>query len=161
MIMQDFLTEIEKTYSAHFPYSRVSVQFNKNLYSSIFIRCYLAGDKIENSGKSWDNDMFMIIFQIDTTSGEFPRSITLDSVMPDNLVMESTYNHYHIKPDSPYLVYSSKKPVNYRKVKGDYHKILNTFDKYCNGLKESLLDDLSNDRIHPNYKSIVMAKVTG
>jgi hypothetical protein len=158
MQVKTLLSEFEKSYHSHFQHSAISAKFSKGIYSSIYIRLYLANDKSELSGGYWDNDILTIIFCIDTATGEFPREIDLESELPNNLVMENSSKHYHIKPPSSMYAYGSRK-LSYRKTTGEASKILASFDKFCDGLKKSLQDDLQAENIHPEHVQIVAAKL--
>ena len=71
MKINELMQAIENTYNKHFPLSRISVDYVGNIYRSISIGCYLAGNSTEVYNKIWRNDMLNIRFSIDAESGEF------------------------------------------------------------------------------------------
>ena len=107
MNIEKFKSEIEKTYKSHFPNSKVSVMSKSRLYNSIYIQCFLAGDKTENQGNYWDNDMMYIIFEIDSNGKELPENF--ESELPNELTFTSDRRWYYIKPDNKYNAYKSER----------------------------------------------------
>ena len=158
MKLSEFLQLIESTYNKHLPNSKCSATYKDNIYSSIFITCYLASDKSENSGGYWDNDMFSIQFHLDLTTGEFPKGFNLESEMPDNLNMEVNQNSYLLKPENPYMAYDRHK-LSYRKVTGNSDKIITTLDKYFAKLVNDLKQDIADGLIHDGYLELVLNKL--
>jgi len=158
MELQNFLSQIEKSYHAVFPESHISVKYTHGLYADIWITCRLANDISEVANRIAGNDMLSIMFQIDKTSGELPRGMNPDSELPEDLILNVEQNSYHIKPPSQYLAYGTTK-LPYRKTRGNGAKLVKTLDKYFNKLRESILQDLQEDLIHPSFVDIVKRKV--
>lgn len=157
IIMKDFLQEIEKTYGKYFTNSKCVVEFG-SLYKSIYVRCYLVNNKNESINNIVQNDMFSISFSIKTENGEFSKDINLESLVPENLVIEVTDNSYTIKPELQYMAYGRRK-LNYRKTKGDSTKLLKTFDKYFKKLSEELKKDIEENNIHDNHIQLLKEKL--
>lgn len=158
MITSEFCTKLESIYNKHFPQSKAFAKFDSRLYSSIYVNCFLAGSREENSGAYWDNDMFSITFQIQTPSGEFPKDVTLESDMGENLLIENISKSYFLKPENHYMAYGRRK-LSFRKAEGNAEKILQVFEKFCIALKKSLVEDLQNDLIHSNHKELLTKKL--
>lgn len=156
--VRDFLNEVKETYSNYFTDSKCDTRLITNLYNSIFINCYLANNKSECINGYFENDMFNVMFTIDTENGAFGKDIDLDSELPSNLKLEAKYKSYYIKPENEYLAYSSRK-LNFRKTKGDYKKIINSLDKFFDRLSEELKTDLANDKIHSNHIDLLKEKL--
>jgi len=152
------ITEIEKTYYNHFPKSKIFVKFNTNLYRSISITCCLAGDKSENISGYWDNDILNVRFRIiGEKFKEFSKNVDLESEL-ETVSLENYSKSYHVKPTSPYMVYSSKQ-LSFRKIDGNPEKIIKSLDGFFIKLKNSLLADLETDNIHPNHLELVKNKI--
>ena len=159
MKMSTLCTELENTYHKHFPDSRIIVEFSTKFYSSIYIRCFLAGSKEELSGGYWDNDMFHIVLYIESERGEFAKDITADSECPNPLVMESKDKSYFIKPENRMFAYGSRK-ISYRKVTGNAEKIIQTFEVFCTRLVASLKEDYQAENIHDGHRVLVASKLS-
>jgi hypothetical protein len=157
MKTKELIAAIENTYNKHFPYSKISVKFS-TFYPSISIKCFLAGDKNENSGGYWDNDILYVGFMISGENfKEFPKNTTLDSEL-GIIALENNAKSYHVKPDNQYMVYG-RKELTFRKIQGNPEKILKSLDVFFERMKSSLQDDLNNDRIHKNHVNLVMSKL--
>lgn len=160
MKTQDFTNAIEDTYYKHFPASRCTAKFDTRFYSSIWVNCFLAGDKSELSGNYWDNDIMSIAFSIHAESGEFSKDVTLESELPETIVLEVEHKSYLIKPESRNMVYGRRK-LSFRKATGNAEKMLQVFDKYFAQLKESLVNDLANGMIiDKNHNAVAVAKLS-
>jgi len=159
MKINELMQAIENTYSKHFPLSRISVDYVGNIYRSISIVCYLAGDSTEVYNKIWRNDMLNIRFSIDAESGEFEKGTTEESELPENLKIEVNCKNYLIKPNNSHLVYS-RRELKYRKTKGNAKKIIATLDKYFIKLKLQLQEDLKDEMITDNHKELVLTKIS-
>ena len=158
MKINEFMQQIETTYSKHFPLSRISVDYVGNIYRSISIVCYLAGNNTEVYNKIWRNDMLNIRFSIDAESGEFEKGTTIESEIPEKLKMEVNCKNYLIKPNNSHLVYS-RRELTFRKTKGNAKKIVATLDKYFTKLKEELKNDLLAGNITDNHKELLTKKL--
>lgn len=158
MKTSELMSEIEKTYYNHFPNSKIFVKHSNNLFNSIRINCFLAGDKSENSGNYWDNDIFNIRFQIMGENGrELPVNTSIDSEL-GILTLENDGKSYLIIPENKYMAYGSKS-VNFRKVQGDTNKIIFALDKFFSNLKKSLTSDFESGNITSNHVEIVKRKI--
>ncbi len=159
MQTKELITELESVYKNYFPYSRINVYHSNRFGNSISIRCFIAGDNKELSGNYWDNDPVNVAFNIASESGEFPKDTTLESMLPDNLVMESYRAYYHHKPIfHPSNVYDSSRFI-FRKSKGDSEKIIQVFDKFCARMKQELTQALQDDKMHPHYLALFQNKI--
>jgi len=158
MKINELIQQIEATYSKHFPLSRISVDYVGNIYSSISIVCYLAGNSTEVYNKIWRNDMLNIRFSIDAESGEFEKGTTEESELPEKLKMEVNCKNYLIKPNSTNMVYS-RRNLSFRKTKGNAKKIVATLDKYFAKFKEELKNDLLTGNITDNHKELLTEKL--
>ncbi len=158
MITSEFCSNLESIYNKHFPQSKAFAKFDSRLYSSIYVNLFLAGSKEENSGSYWDNDMLHITFRIVTPSGEFPKDVTLDSELPEIILIENVHKSYWLKPEDKYSAYGRRK-LSFRKAEGNAEKILKVFEKFCIALKKSLIEDLQNDLIHNNHKELLTKKL--
>ena len=158
MKINELIQQIEVTYSKHFPLSRISVDYVGNIYSSISIVCYLAGNSTEVYNKIWRNDMLNIRFSIDAESGEFEKGTTEESELPEKLKMEVNCKNYLIKPNSTNMVYS-RRNLSFRKTKGNAKKIVATLDKYFAKFKEELKNDLLTGNITDNHKELLTEKL--
>ena len=158
MKVKEFNQEVERAYNKYFPNSKVFVKLSKTLYRSISINCCLAGSQNEVYNNIWENDMLKLIFSIDTIAGEFNKDITEESELPDNLKLEVHRKSYFIKPTSGFLVYDSKK-LKFRKAKGDSKKLITILDKYFKSLHNELKNDVAANKIHDNYRELILKKI--
>lgn len=156
----DLKKELEKIYNGKFEKSKIVVKASNNLYKTIYIDLFLANDKNELINGIALNDMFHITFKIgvDTSNGEFEENITDDLELPENLVLENLYNSISITPENKYFAYSSVS-VKFRKIKGNYTKILKGFEKYVDNLYNTVVDLKNNGKIHDNFKTLVDSKI--
>jgi hypothetical protein len=158
MITSKFCSALESIYNKHFPQSKAFAKFDSLLYSSIYVNCFLAGSKEENSGGYWYNDLLNITFRIITPSGEFPKDVTADSELPNIIMIENVKKSYFLKPENQYMAYGRRK-LSFRKAEGSAEKVLQVFEKFCIALKKSLMEDLKNDMIHNNHKELLTKKL--
>jgi hypothetical protein len=158
MKTSELIVAIENTYSKHFPNSKIFVKFSTNLYSSISVRCFLAGDKNENSGGYWDNDILNVIFMISSENfKEFPKGVTLDSEL-GIIGIENNGKSYNTKPDNQYMAFG-RKELSFRRVQGNTEKIIKVLNTFFEKMKTSLQDDLKQDRIHKDHIDLVKNKL--
>lgn len=159
MLVSEFLLGAEAIYHKYFPRSKCNAAFDTHLYRSISIQCYLANKKEDCPNNYFMNDMFKILFFIQTDDGrQFPGNIDENSELPENLQMEAFKSFYSIKPSQPFMAYESKK-MPYRKVKGTPEKLLCVFGDYCGRLRDEIIKDFFDGLIHKDYADIVNAKV--
>lgn len=158
MKVKEFTQEVEKAYNKYFPNSKVFVKLSTNLYRSISINCCIAGSQNEVYNNIWENDMLKLTFTVDTLQGEFNKSITEESELPNDLKLEVHRKNYLIKPASNYLVYDGR-VLKFRKTKGDSKKIIATLDKYFKNLHNELQNDLKADLIHDNHRELLLKKI--
>ena len=158
MNVLEFKENVKSIYNKYFDGTHVSVSMSsKSIYKSIYITFSLAKNLNECINHIAMNDMFSISFQITHNGKEFNRDEFKkhDSmILPENLIIEKKRAFYKIKPQSKYLVYSSK-GVTFRKSKGSAKNILNSLDKFLKRLHDQLLSDLNNDLIHNNFIDLV------
>ena len=153
MKYSEFKAAVEENYKKYFPFSMCSVKLYSGLGKMIFIDCYLAGNKEEFPNRISQNDMFKIGFCISVQD-----NFTMDSDMPENMVMEVQSKCYNIKPENPHCCYSSRS-LPYRKTKGNTKKVLSTLDKYFRVLKENLVADLYNQNITKEHGMLLVDKI--
>jgi hypothetical protein len=159
MTLKQFIEKIKKEYSEVMPNSAIMVRYSDNLYASIWINVYVAGDKTECSNNYWENDISNIRFSIDTEYGEFPTGTTLETdISKLGLVLNVQGSSYLVKPTSPYLCYSSTR-LRFRKTKGNDKKIVATLGKYFKVFKDSLIEDLKFNFITDDHKKVLVTKV--
>lgn len=158
LTVNELLQGIEKSYRKYFTDSKCIVQLDTKLYNSIFIKCLMANNKNEVHGGYFENDMLHISFMIDAEGKELDKTITIDSVLPENLQIKVLDNSYLIKPENNYLCYSSRK-LSYRKTKGNADKLLKTFDKWFKKLSEELKKDIESNNIHDDHINLLNSKI--
>jgi hypothetical protein len=158
MTINEFLKQIEGSYNKHFTKSKCFARYANNLYRSIGIKCYLAGDNKENSGNYWDNDMFNIGFSITLDTGEFTKDTTPETDIPNNLELKAWHKTYFTKPENKYNVYGSN-TLKFRKTVGDPKKIIKTLDVFFAKLKEELIKEIDLNNIHENYLELLKTKI--
>ncbi len=157
MNLSELTTRIESSYREYFPESKIFVEYSGKMYSSIWVRCFIAGAKTENSGNYWDNDMMRVSFRIQGENGQELPDLQADSELP-NLSIENHAKSYHIKPDSIYLVYENRR-MSYRKTTGTPEKIVASLDMFFKSLQAQILQDYTAGRIHANHTEIVKIKL--
>lgn len=154
----EFKKALEDEYKKYFENSKIVVKASNNLYKTIYIDLYFAGDIEEVANKIWGNDLFKIMFQVETENGEFENDITDDMKMPENLVFSNVHNMVTTTPENKFMAYGSVS-VPFRKVKGNTDKIIKYFDKYCANLKALLQDLKAENRIPENYMKLYYNKM--
>lgn len=112
---------------------------------SFTVSLFLAKDSSEVANHIMGNDMFHIMFDI-------------EKVGDHTYEIRALQKSYAIKPENQYLYYSSRN-LSFRRVTGDYDKILETFRKFVIGLKKSIIEDYKNNNIHDNFIEIVKNKI--
>ena len=158
--MEKLIKGIENNYKKHFPKSMISIDYSTGLYNNIRIKCYLAGNKAENSGSYWENDMLSIGFSIETKTGAFSKDTTINSNIENmELVLKVSSKSYYIKPIKNIYQCFEQKKLQFRKIKGNNNKILKKLDVYFETLKATLKEDLKNNIIHENYKELLKEKM--
>ena len=158
MKISEFRVQIKDVYKKHFPESFVHVSHNKSLYNSIGISCCLAGERDEESGGYWENDMFHVSFSVDADGSELPRNLGADDELPEVLRLEKWHNSYAIKPENKYLAFG-REVVPYRRTTGDAEKLITAFDKFCGRLRNSIEQSVTDGKIHPDYAMIASQKL--
>ena len=159
MKIADLTEKLEETYHKHFPNSSISARFELGMYPSIWVACYLAGDKKENSGGYWENDMLRISFRI--LNGEdmdFSRSTSAESLV-NSVTIEAHRKTYTTKPSDKFSVYGHAK-LSFRKTVGTPENIIKVFDAFCTKLKASIKNDLENDKIHADHVELIKIKLS-
>ena len=161
MNVAQFKDELKKVYAKYFEGSAITINNKSGLFRSITISCYLIKDQSEAINQITQNDMFRIRFNITQTGDEFQRDEYLkrdDMILPGVLRIEKWSNDYTIKPQSKYLVYSSK-DVYFRQTQGNAQKIIDTFEKFIQKLNKQLHDDIKNDLIHDNHIELLKLRL--
>lgn len=147
MNKENFIKEMENIYKQTFKNSKLNASYGCFGDDTLFIRLYLAENTDEVANGLFDNDMFSIMLEVKFYDTEL-----------NNMVFSSVLNSYRVKAVNEYL-YSSHKKVAFRKVKGDYKKVLDTFKKYVDRLYNSILDDIKTDNIHNADIELLQKKI--
>lgn len=158
MKLNELLEGIKNSYLKYFPNSLCKAKYSDNLYSSIYVKCYIGKEKDEFANGIIQNDMLHVSFLIDNEGKQLPKELTLDSEIPNNLSLENKQKSFLTKPDSEYLVYGSKS-LAFRKTKGDGEKIIKTLDKFFSKLRDELINELENDNIHDKDVELLKRKL--
>lgn len=136
-------SKIEKIYSKYFKGSAIDYTFfERSNYSRVTF--YLAGNEKELAYGYWSNDCFNIIFNIALRNGVY----TLTARVKD----------YKIEPPTRYY-YCGRRVIPFRKVEGDFDKILAGLDKFLNRLHEQFVIDLDSGELHHNFRELAKSKV--
>jgi len=158
MTIQSYIDKVKITYNKYFPESLCSVQFDRNLYASIGISCFMAKDITECNHNIWMNDPLNLRFSVDHNGKAFSKDTTKETEIPDDLILTVWHNNYRIKPEDKYHVYASRK-IPCRKTSGDAQKLITAMDKWFAQLKTQLQNDLDNDMIHKDHAELIRAKL--
>ena len=129
MNKENFIKEMENIYKKTFKNSKFNASYGCFGDDTLFIRLYLAENTDEVANGLFDNDMFSIMLEVKFYDDELK-----------NMVFSSVLNSYRVKAELEYL-YCSHHKVAFRKVKGDYNKVLNAFDKFVARLYENITDE--------------------
>lgn len=159
MKLNEMQAQIESSYHKNFPNSRIFVNYSDKFGATITIGCYLAGDKSENSGGYWDNDMLKVVLTIHAESGrQLPEGLQADSDLPEVMELSKILAYYFRKPENKNLVYESNR-FSFRKVSGNGEKLLTYLDKFFAGMRAQILTDYQSGRIHKNHEELVKIKL--
>lgn len=148
-----FLEEVRKSYENQFPKSHITAQFSSGYGGSIYIKAYLAEDKNECINNYWENDMFNIRFTISSKE----RLFTVDSRLPNQLVLVGDSTTFTIEAQGHRLAYSSKK-VNFKKICGDGEEIIKSLDKFFSQLRVEFDNALKSGLIDKNHYDLAKNK---
>jgi hypothetical protein len=158
MKLSELESQITDAYHKYFPTSRIYVNYSDKFGATITIGAYIAGDKSENSGKYWDNDVLSLTFSIHGESGQqLPKGLTADSELP-TLELTKYHAHYFITPENKNLCYESRS-LSFRKVSGEAEKIVIYLDKFFAKFHAQILGDYIAGRIHSNHLAVVKSHV--
>lgn len=149
--------EFEKIYNKKFKNSKCDVSTGCFIGTTLYINLFLANSKEELIGGIAMNDMFQVMFSIETVNDK-DRKIESVDFSNEDLVLECCDNSYSIIPDIPYLAYGRQK-VSFRKSTGNVDKILKSFEKFVDKLYDSVVEDLNNGLIHNDYIDLVKTKI--
>ena len=147
MNKENFIKEMENIYKKTFKNSKFNASYGCFGDDTLFIRLYLAENTDEVANGLFDNDMFSIMLEVKFYDDELK-----------NMVFSSVLNSYRVKAELEYL-YCSHHKVAFRKVKGDYNKVLNAFDKFVARLYENITDELKADNIHSEDIELLKQKI--
>lgn len=147
MNKENFIKEMENIYKKTFKNSKFNASYGCFGDDTLFIRLYLAENTNEVANGLFDNDMFSIMLEVKFYDDELK-----------NMVFSSVLNSYRVKAELEYL-YCSHHKVAFRKVKGDYNKVLNAFDKFVARLYENITDELKADNIHSEDIELLKQKI--
>jgi hypothetical protein len=158
MTIHELCKRIDADYHEVFPRSSCSVYLATNLYPSISVACKLAGERQENHGGYWENDMFGISFSIDNRGRELPNGVTGESECPDVLQLNVWRKRYTLKPDHPHMCYSHKL-LPFRQTTGDAERIIATLKRYFIKLHALLEEDLKAGNVHKDHEPLLRSKL--
>lgn len=147
MNKENFIKEMENIYKKTFKNSKFNASYGCFGDDTLFIKLYLAENTDEVANGLFDNDMFSIMLEVKFYDDELK-----------NMVFSSVLNSYRVKAELEYL-YCSHHKVAFRKVKGDYNKVLNAFDKFVARLYENITDELKADNIHSEDIELLKQKI--
>lgn len=147
MNKENFIKEMENIYKKTFKNSKFNASYGCFGNDTLFIKLYLAENTDEVANGLFDNDMFSIMLEVKFYDDELK-----------NMVFSSVLNSYRVKAELEYL-YCSHHKVAFRKVKGDYNKVLNAFDKFVARLYENITDELKADNIHSEDIELLKQKI--
>ena len=147
MNKENFIKEMENIYKKTFKNSKFNASYGCFGDDTLFIKLFLANDTTEVANGLFDNDMFSIMLEVKFYDDELK-----------NMVFSSVLNSYRVKAELEYL-YCSHHKVAFRKVKGDYNKVLNAFDKFVARLYENIIDELKADNIHSEDIELLKQKI--
>lgn len=147
MNKENFIKEMENIYKKTFKNSKFNASYGCFGDDTLFIKLFLANDTTEVANGLFDNDMFSIMLEVKFYDDELK-----------NMVFSSVLNSYRVKAELEYL-YCSHHKVAFRKVKGDYNKVLNAFDKFVARLYENITDELKADNIHSEDIELLKQKI--
>lgn len=157
MDIRDLQTKLQEIYHKKFKNSSCSISYGCFKSTTLFVNVNLANNVDECINRIAQNDMFNIMFTISTVNGTDRDCREIDYSNED-LILECSYNNYHIVPKNQYLCYGSRK-VPFRKTTGNLDKILKSFEKFVDKLYDSVKNDLDNGFIHNNYIDLVKTKI--
>lgn len=157
MNIRDLQTKLQEIYHKKFKNSSCSISYGCLKSTTLFVNVNLANNVDECINRIAQNDMFNIMFTISTVNGTDRDCREIDYSNED-LILECSYNNYHIVPENQYLCYGSRK-VPFRKTTGNLDKILKSFEKFVDKLYDSVKNDLDNGFIHNNYIDLVKTKI--
>ena len=124
--------QIENIYHKYFNGSYVRYWMYDNT-PYMWVRFYLAGSQNELINGYWENDCFNLDFEIDKQG--------------DDYILSARMKSFTIKPIfHKYNVYDGR-VVAFRKVQGDFNKILSGLDKFFQKFHDQFVLDLDNDTI--------------
>lgn len=159
MKLNELQAQIEESYHYYFPNSRIFVNYSDKFGATITIGCYLAGDKTENPGNYWDNDLFHVSLTIHGESGrQLPKGLQADSELPEIMELSQYLSYFFTKTDDKYKYCESEK-FSFRKNSGDAAKLVKYIDKYFASMREKVLTAYVAGRILPNQIELVKIKV--
>ncbi len=155
MKFDEFAHNIVSAYSKRFPggYCRVAkyVCFGKSITIDMYLSSKETGKSTSVMG---DNDMFKICLNV-----SLPDKFNYESdELPEKVTMESWSNHYLVKPELPYMAYSSRK-VPYRKTTGAAEKLIATAEKFMDRLHDMIVEDLAAGNVHENFIRIAQENI--
>ena len=148
----EFKEAVKAAYAKRFPQSACEVKIFKCLGRSLYIDCYLAGDKSEFLYGYAANDMFAVGMSIN-----LPDDFGDDDDLPEKLVLEWNNSDIKAKPES-WLAYDAVR-IPYRKTTGDAKKIIKTADKYFQRLYEATVKLFEEGKIHDNFADLAARKI--
>lgn len=165
MTFGEFKERCIANYKSVFPASGCTVRPGTiGVDNSFFVTYYLAGNTSEFINGISENDLFNIRFYIDEIREnrydyEGGNELTDDTILPQNLVMEVSYNTILTKPENKYMAYNSRL-LPFRKTKGTPEKILDTLKKYATVTKNVLTELYNSDMIPEDRKEFVASKLS-
>lgn len=158
MVYEELKEKIEEIYHKYFKDSLCRVSKGSLASSMIFIQCYLAKEAREDINGYLDNDMFHIMFTIDTADKNKYPTVDLIDYSKEELILENVRNYYLTVPDNQFMAYGSQK-VGFRKTTGNTEKVLASFEKFVKKLHEQVSEDMKNGKIHEGHIELLANKL--
>ncbi len=158
MKYNEFENEIKAVYAAKFPKSLCTCEpikgFDRRTPGYVIIKCFLGAGVDEFPHRISENDAISVMFNIDLS-----RGWTLESDMPDTMILEAIRNSIKHKPpqDESYL-YCKYTKVSFRKTTGDAEKIIKAFTRFVDRLHNEISEQYANDNLLPGDMELFARK---
>lgn len=151
----EFKDKIKEIYSSKFPNSICNISLGSLGRDTAYIKWYLMKDSSEVSGGIAGNDLFHIMFILET---EQEVDLLDDTELPEKIILSVHQNSITTKPTNQYMAYGSTK-LPFRKTTNTPEKILSTLQKYVD-ITYKTLDELYDlDVIPDSFKELVTKKL--
>lgn len=154
MRFNEFKTRIENIYHNVFPNSGIDVYVFNCLGKSIAIKCHFAQNEKECTNGYYENDMFHIDLDI-----PLPKDFGPTDDLPETITLNALSKTIVVAPSND-LFWSENRNISFRRTSGDIDKILKTFEKFVNKLKETIKEEIEIGNIHKNFVDMISSKIT-